>query len=159
MENRFWATLAGIAASMALMSAASAQSQVGEVPLQTYASFAETEMNFTVDLQKDGKAVFTWNFMGDVDKAQGTWEQQGSRITIKTKGRKRSQDAIYVFDYRSELKSPSDLYVGCKQFAEGLFPVNINNAINKYTKSEFMGFYAWPQKQIKSKNTPCLSKK
>ena len=163
MKNRFWATLAGIAASMALMSAANAQSsaqpQVGEVPLQTYASFAETEMNFTVDLQKNGKAVFTWNFMGDVDKAQGTWEQQGSRITVKTKGRKRSQDAIYVFEYRSELKSPSDLFEGCKQFAEGLFPININNVNNKYTKDEFMGFYAWPQKQIKSKNTPCLIKK
>ena len=113
-------------------------------------------MNFTVDLQKNGKAVFTWMFQGDVDKAQGTWEQQGSRVTIKTKGRKRSQDAIYVFEYLSELKSPDSQYTKCKNFAEGLLPININNGNSNFTKQQFQGFYAWPQKQLKSKTGPCL---
>ena len=115
-------------------------------------------MNFTVDLQKNGKAVFTWMFQGDVDTAQGTWEQQGSRVTIKTKGRKRSEDAIYVFEYRSELKSPDSQYAKCKSFAEGLLPININNgnSNSNFTKQQFQGFYAWPQKQVKSKTGPCL---
>ena len=157
IRNSLWAGLC-----LAVLLPAGAQQATapaaGAVTPGTYKTFAETEMNFSVTLQKDGKAAFTWHFMGDVDKARGTWEQQGSRVTIKTKGRKRSEDAIYVFDYRPELKSPSSLYAGCKKFPEGLLPININNGNKNFSKTEFEGFYAWPEKQISDKNGPCLSK-
>ena len=131
-----------------------AAAQAAAVPLQTYASYAATEMNYTLALQKDGKALLVWTVDGEVAKQSGSWKQDGNKVTVSLPDRKRKSTDKYVFEYRSELKSSEDSYAGCTKFPEGLLPIDLNKG--PYSKEEMLMFYAWPENQVRSKNGPCL---
>ena len=125
------------------------------VPLQTYASYSVTEEGIVLGLLADGKATFTLNFYGETTKEQGTWSQQGSRVTVKTKGKKGKSGSTWVFDYQSELRSSDSLFKGCKKFPEGLRAISVDN--QKLPRGQEQNYYVWPEKLASRNDGPCLS--
>lgn len=127
----------------------------GGIPLTTYGTYNENDFSFLLQLMPQGRAVFMDRSLDmPHTRDSGTWTQQGARIHVQIK-QPKGRTLRFVFEYRAELRSPTNVVPGCKRYAPGLYPISQDGKpiTNREISSDL---HFWPEMYTKAGKSPCL---